>query len=89
MKTHDFLYLFSARLNRSFSLSLSHRKSFNRVQSRVFEATFKTADNVLMCAPTGAGKTNVAMLTIMNQVIIIQNVYYARFFKKDFVNCLF
>lgn len=23
-------------------------------------------ENLLMCAPTGAGKTNVAMLTIMN-----------------------
>ena len=26
------------------------------------------ADNILLCAPTGAGKTNVAMLTILHEL---------------------
>ena len=33
---------------------------------QVCEAALYGADNILMCAPTGAGKTNVAMLTILN-----------------------
>jgi hypothetical protein len=48
-------------------------QSFNRVQSRVYEAVFKSADNVLMCAPTGAGKTNVAMLAMMHQLALHRN----------------
>ena len=27
-----------------------------------------SAENILMCAPTGAGKTNVAMLTMLHEV---------------------
>lgn len=43
-------------------------KSLNRIQSRVCDAALYGSGNLLMCAPTGAGKTNVAMLTIL-QVI--------------------
>ena len=39
----------------------------NPIQSKVFPIAFHEFDeNILMCAPTGAGKTNVAMLAIMN-----------------------
>jgi pre-mRNA-splicing helicase BRR2 len=40
----------------------------NRVQSRVYESAFESGENILLCAPTGAGKTNVAMLTVMQQI---------------------
>ena len=43
-------------------------KSLNRIQSNVYQTAFNSADNVLMCAPTGAGKTNVAMLTMLHEV---------------------
>lgn len=43
-------------------------KSLNRVQSRVFNCAFFEPENLLLCAPTGAGKTNVAMLTILHEV---------------------
>lgn len=43
-------------------------KSLNRLQSRVFETAFYSNENMLVCAPTGAGKTNVAMLTILREV---------------------
>ena len=36
-------------------------KSLNRVQSKMAEVALKTSENILLCAPTGAGKTNVAM----------------------------
>ncbi|KAI8847431.1 Sec63 Brl domain-containing protein [Chytridium lagenaria] len=40
-------------------------KSLNRVQSIVFPIAFETNENMLVCAPTGAGKTDVAMLTVL------------------------
>eukprot|EP00375_Theileria_parva_P000202 XP_762871.1 ATP-dependent RNA helicase [Theileria parva strain Muguga] len=40
--------------------------TLNPVQSTVFETAFNTSENMLICAPTGSGKTNVAILTILN-----------------------
>ena len=40
----------------------------NRIQSRLFKATMDSDENLLVCAPTGAGKTNVALLTIMHEI---------------------
>mmetsp|Transcript_31860 Transcript_31860/g.64474 ORF Transcript_31860/g.64474 Transcript_31860/m.64474 type:complete len:2298 (+) Transcript_31860:111-7004(+) len=38
----------------------------NRVQSKMADVALRSSENVLLCAPTGAGKTNVAMLSILN-----------------------
>ena len=38
----------------------------NRVQSKVCDVALKSSENILLCAPTGAGKTNVALLTMLN-----------------------
>ncbi|KAG6487258.1 DExH-box ATP-dependent RNA helicase DExH12-like [Zingiber officinale] len=43
-------------------------KQLNRVQSKVYQTSLFTPENILLCAPTGAGKTNVAMLTILQQL---------------------
>jgi len=43
-------------------------KSLNRIQSKMCKAALYTSENILLCAPTGAGKTNVAMLTILNAI---------------------
>jgi activating signal cointegrator complex subunit 3 len=43
-------------------------KTLNRIQSIVFDEAYNTNQNLLICAPTGAGKTNIAMLTIVNQI---------------------
>ncbi|XP_023246702.1 activating signal cointegrator 1 complex subunit 3 [Copidosoma floridanum] len=43
-------------------------ESLNRIQSIVFDAAYHTNENLLICAPTGAGKTNVALLTIVHQI---------------------
>ncbi|ETL25320.1 hypothetical protein L916_20813, partial [Phytophthora nicotianae] len=40
----------------------------NRLQSKLFNAAYNSNQNLLVCAPTGAGKTNVAMLTILQEV---------------------
>jgi pre-mRNA-splicing helicase BRR2 len=39
--------------------------SLNYIQSRVYKAAFGSNENLLICAPTGAGKTNIALLTIL------------------------
>ena len=49
---------------------LSHRDcqgyvTLNRIQSIVYPTAYKTNENMLVCAPTGAGKTDVAMLSIL------------------------
>uniref|UniRef100_A0A9J7XKW9 Activating signal cointegrator 1 complex subunit 3 n=1 Tax=Cyprinus carpio carpio TaxID=630221 RepID=A0A9J7XKW9_CYPCA len=43
-------------------------KRLNRIQSIVFETAYNTNENLLICAPTGAGKTNIAMLTILHEI---------------------
>lgn len=43
-------------------------KALNRVQSRVYDAALFSARNLLLCAPTGAGKTNVALLTMLHAI---------------------
>ena len=42
--------------------------SLNRIQSRVCQSALFSSDNMLVCAPTGAGKTNVAVLTMLHEV---------------------
>ncbi|XP_046669965.1 activating signal cointegrator 1 complex subunit 3-like [Homalodisca vitripennis] len=43
-------------------------KHLNRIQSVVFDTAYHSNENLLICAPTGAGKTNVALLTILHTI---------------------
>lgn len=43
-------------------------KTLNRIQSRLHKAALESDNNLLLCAPTGAGKTNVALLTMMREI---------------------
>ena len=43
-------------------------KSLNRMQSLLYPVAYHTSENMLICAPTGAGKTDAAMLTILNAI---------------------
>ena len=43
-------------------------KTLNRIQSRLYTACMESDENLLLCAPTGAGKTNVAMLAMMHEI---------------------
>ena len=38
----------------------------NRIQSKLCSVALTTSENILLCAPTGAGKTNVACLAMLN-----------------------
>ncbi|OAD55878.1 hypothetical protein WN48_04172 [Eufriesea mexicana] len=43
-------------------------KTLNRIQSRLYQAALESDENLLLCAPTGAGKTNVALLCMMREI---------------------
>lgn len=43
-------------------------KSLNRIQSRIYQTTYNSNENILVCAPTGAGKTNIAMISILHEI---------------------
>jgi len=46
--------------------SFKGMEKLNRVQSKMCDVALCSSENILLCAPTGAGKTNVAMLTMLN-----------------------
>jgi pre-mRNA-splicing helicase BRR2 len=43
-------------------------KELNRIQTKCFPSAFEDDGNMLICAPTGSGKTNVAMLTVLREI---------------------
>ncbi|KAK8860756.1 hypothetical protein M9Y10_012421 [Tritrichomonas musculus] len=43
-------------------------QALNDIQSTVFDQAFNSNENMLVAAPTGAGKTNVALLTILHEI---------------------
>lgn len=43
-------------------------RALNRIQSRIFPTAFESNQNLLVCAPTGAGKTNIAMIAVLREV---------------------
>lgn len=43
-------------------------KELNRIQTRCFPTAFENDGNMLVCAPTGSGKTNVAMLAMLREI---------------------
>jgi len=49
-------------------LAFAGMETLNRIQSRVYETAYHTNNNMLICAPTGAGKTNIAMMTILHEI---------------------
>lgn len=48
--------------------AFGYTKSLNQIQSIVYPTAFKDSGSMIVAAPTGAGKTNVALLTILRQV---------------------
>jgi hypothetical protein len=64
----------------------------NRIQSEVFEAAYHSNNNLLICAPTGAGKTNIALMTVLREVGqnmshgVLKKVLRFIYFRRDFVH---
>ena len=49
-------------------IAFRNTKSLNQIQSVVFDTGYTTNESLLICAPTVAGKTIIAMLTILHTV---------------------
>nr|XP_023662018.1 activating signal cointegrator 1 complex subunit 3 [Paramormyrops kingsleyae]XP_023662019.1 activating signal cointegrator 1 complex subunit 3 [Paramormyrops kingsleyae]XP_023662021.1 activating signal cointegrator 1 complex subunit 3 [Paramormyrops kingsleyae] len=60
--------IYISQLDEIGQLVFKGMKCLNRIQSIVFETAYNTNENLLVCAPTGAGKTNIAMLTVLHEV---------------------
>lgn len=43
-------------------------RTLNRIQSRTVKTALYSSENMLLCAPTSSGKTNVALLCMLNQI---------------------
>ena len=43
-------------------------RELNRMQSKVYKSIFEGSENILLCAPTGGGKTNCAMLAMLHEI---------------------
>ncbi|RWS31343.1 Activating signal cointegrator 1 complex subunit 3-like protein [Leptotrombidium deliense] len=43
-------------------------KNLNQIQSIVYQTASNGNSNMLVCAPTGAGKTNIALLAVLNEI---------------------
>lgn len=43
-------------------------KELNLIQSKVYKAAMESDQNLLICAPTGAGKTNIALLAMLQTI---------------------
>lgn len=49
-------------------LAFEGYETLNRVQSKIYNIAFNSNENILVCAPTGAGKTNIAMITVLREL---------------------
>ena len=58
--------------------------NLNAVQSKIFQSAFYSPDNLLICAPTGAGKTNVAVLTMLHEIGLHMSESFDTLEDKDF-----
>ncbi|KAF0990898.1 hypothetical protein HZS_5841, partial [Henneguya salminicola] len=48
--------------------AFSGYQNLNRIQSKILDKALFSDENLLICAPTGSGKTNAALLCIMREV---------------------
>lgn len=55
-------------LDKYSKICFENIKTLNTIQSIVFQQCYNTLENLLICAPTGAGKTNIAMLAVLKTI---------------------
>ncbi|QDZ24777.1 Sec63 domain-containing protein [Chloropicon primus] len=57
-----------SELEKWAQLAFKGYKELNRIQSKIFHTAYFSNENLLVCAPTGAGKTNIAMISVLHEV---------------------
>ncbi|KAJ1612145.1 hypothetical protein OIY81_1382 [Cryptosporidium canis] len=55
-------------VNKNLGTAFKGMERFNFVQSKVFNSIYLSNRNVLVAAPTGSGKTNIALLAILKSI---------------------
>jgi len=55
-------------------------EKFNEIQSKVLPTVLNTDENLLICAPTSSGKTNIALLSILRLISLYRDE------KKDIID---
>eukprot|EP00871_Galdieria_phlegrea_P004924 jgi/Galph1/5432/GphlegSOOS_G4003.1 len=58
--------MISKVIEETFLPAFRNMTYLNPIQSRVFELAYHSNENLLICAPTGAGKTNIALLAVLH-----------------------
>ncbi|PRT56048.1 Antiviral helicase SLH1 [Wickerhamiella sorbophila] len=66
-------------------ITFSKYETLNKMQSLVYPIGYDTNENMLICAPTGAGKTDVALITILS-IIKQHSVLEDGFWNVDYDN---
>ncbi|SJM82207.1 probable Pre-mRNA-splicing helicase BRR2 [Zygosaccharomyces bailii] len=66
------------------AFSSGETDTLNLIQSKLYPVTFQQDENVLLCAPTGAGKTNVAMMAILRVISHHINPNTNKLLRKNF-----
>ena len=56
----------------------------NRIQTTCYDCAFNSSENMLVCAPTGSGKTNTAMLTMLRTIGEHRNPQTGEIMLDDF-----
>ncbi|KAB8077842.1 Sec63 Brl domain-containing protein [Aspergillus leporis] len=59
-------------------------KELNRIQTKCYPSAFHDDGNMLICAPTGSGKTNVAMLALLREIGKNRNPQTGEIMLDDF-----
>lgn len=59
-------------------------QKLNRIQTKCFPMAFNDDGNMLVCAPTGSGKTNVAMLAMLREIGKNRNADTGEIMLDDF-----
>ncbi|KAK2740376.1 DEIH-box ATPase [Myotisia sp. PD_48] len=65
-------------------IGFGNTQKLNPIQSKCFPTAFKDDGNMLICAPTGSGKTNVAMLTMLREIGKNRNPETGQIMLDDF-----
>jgi len=81
-------FLIKETLKNSEGKSYEHTRliteKFNEIQSKVLPTVLNTDENLLICAPTSSGKTNIALLSILRLLSLYKNEKKETFDLKEF-----